>query len=167
MNTPSNGFSWSFKRHFHFESNGSLEQVVRSLGRLGDPGFSGSPNNEVFFEREGEGYTFHYRIQHETRRRSKISLSTTAFSEGRIWQAQDGHIIVEGHTQIEPLRAYYFTGVYAFLACVCLSLVQGVYVVIPLIFAGLVAFNIMSYYSAYYRAGYGVAEAVANTHNMP
>jgi hypothetical protein len=145
-----------------------MEQVMRSLMLLGDEGFSGSPNNEIFIEHAGDGYMFCYRIQqYRFRRRGRLTPQTTAFSEGRIWQAQDGHIIVEGHTQIEPLTAYFFVSLYTLLACLCLPLVQDIYLLIPFVFAGLAAYNIFCFYSDYNQALYGVAEAVANTHNMP
>ena len=41
MQNQSRGFSWAFKHAFHFGSNGSMEQVVRSLMLLGDEGFFG------------------------------------------------------------------------------------------------------------------------------
>jgi hypothetical protein len=149
-------------------SNGSMEQVLDSLKLLGDEGFSGSPNNEICIKREGDGYTFCYRIQQNLfRRGSRQILSTTAFSEGRVSQAQDGHIVVEGHTQIEPLLAYFFVSLYMLLACLCLPIVQDVYILIPFVFAGLAAYNIFRFYSDYNQAMDGVAEAVANMHNMP
>ena len=163
MNTPSNGFSWTFKRHFHFESNGSMEQVVRSLEylRTGDER-SDDSYNEMSIEPAGKGYTFRYGV----RRKYKSQFYDTAFGEGKIWQDQ-AHVIVEGHTQIVPLRAYITIGFYAVFACLCAPLSQSPYLLLPIMFSGLAAFNLFQYYSDYRQVMDGIGEAVTNTHNMP
>lgn len=164
MHDEPGGF-FAFRRSFHLKSNGSLEQVVRSLKLLGDAGYTGLPNNDMLIvpDGDGKGYTFCHRVQHSM----KGHLYTTAFSEGVVWPAQDGHVIVEGYTQIEPLRAYLAIGFYGFLACLLLPAIQGRYFFLPLFFIGAVAFYILRYSVSYKQARDGVAKAVSDTHNRP
>lgn len=160
MKDQTRGFSFAFKRPFHFESNGSLDHVLRSLQQLEDD----FPPNRMSIQPDGEsGQTFRYQVE----RRSKGRTRTTAWSEGRIWQADGGRVIVRGHTQIEPLGAYIMVGIYLIFACACLPLMNGIYVLLPLVFTGLAAFHFFQIYMDYHQAFDHISEAVYNTHNIP
>lgn len=160
MKNQPRGFSFAFKRPFHFESNGSLDYVLRTLEQLEDD----FPPNRMFLQPDGEcGQTFRYSVE----RRNKGRTRTTAWSEGRVWQADGGRVIVKGHTQIEPLGAYIMVGMYLLFACACLPLMSGIYVLLPLIFAGLAAFHFFQVYLDYHLAFEHVSQAVYNTHNIP
>ena len=158
-NSTGSGLSLSFKRFYHVVSNGSIEHVLRNLQQVQQD----FPHNEMTIEPNGHEYTFCYRVH----QKGKTHRAATAWSEGRFWKAEDGHVIVEWHTQIEPLGAYFIVGLYALMACFSLPFVRDFYLLVPLIFAGLALFEIFRYYDNYKQALYDVGEAIYNTHNVP
>jgi hypothetical protein len=158
-----NSSSWSFERPFHFESSGSLEEVVRSLAQLEKEGdFFSSSRNDISILPAGDSYSFRYRI----RRRNKNSLYTTAVGEGQVWQAEDGPIIVEGQAQIEAWSLYGSMGLIIFMLFIFGSIARGFFGFLPLIMLAAGAFMIFRYYADRNLVIDRIAEAVANTHNV-
>lgn len=158
-----NTSSWSFERPFHFESNGSLEQVVRSLAQLEEEGgFFRSSRNDISILPLREGYTFRYRI----RRRNKSSLYTTAVGEGQVWQAEHGPVIIEGQAMIESWSLYGTIGLIVFMTFIFSFIGRGFFGFFPLIMLAVGAFMIYRYYSDRNLVIDHIAEAVANTHNV-
>jgi hypothetical protein len=155
--------SWSFERPFHFESNASLEQVVRSLATLEEEGgfFSGS-RNDISILPLREGYSFRYRI----RRRSKSSTYTTAVGEGQVWQAEHGPVIVEGQALIEPWSLYGSMGLLIFMIFIFSMIGRGFFNFLPLFALAAGAFMIYRYYSDRNLVIDRIGEAVANTYSV-
>lgn len=163
MQDQLNGSSWTFERPFHFESNGSLEQVVRSLASLEEEGgFFKSSRNDISILPLREGYSFRYRI----RRRNKSSLYTTAVGEGQVWQAQDGPVIVEGQALIEPWSLYGSIALFVFITFLFSMIGRGFFSFFPLIMLAVGAFMIFRYYTDRNLVIDRIGEAVANTHNI-
>jgi hypothetical protein len=163
MQDISSGSSWTFERPFHFESNGSLEQVVRSLASLEEEGgFFRSSRNDISILPLREGYTFRYRI----RRRNKSSLYTTAVGEGQVWQAQDGPVIVEGQALIEPWSLYGSIALFVFLTFLFSMIGRGFFGFFPLIMLAVGAFMIFRYYTDRNLVIDRIGEAVASTHDV-
>jgi len=164
MNDQSNGSSWNFERHFHFESNGSLEEVVRSLAQLEEEGgFFSSSRNDISIVPIRDGYTFRYRI----RRRNKSSLYTTAVGEGQVWQEGDGTVAVGGQASIEPWSLYGSMALLIFMTFIFGMIGRGFFSILPLIVLAGGAFMIFRYYADRNLVVDRIGEAVANTHNMP
>jgi hypothetical protein len=163
MYDQANSSSWSFERPFHFESNGSLEDVVRSLASLEEEGgFFRSSRNDMSILPLREGYTFRYRI----RRRNKSSLYTTAVGEGQVWQAVDGPVIVEGQAQIEPWSLYSSMGIFIFITILIGLFSRGLFGIFPLIMLIAGAFMIFRYYADRNLVVERIGDAVANTHSV-
>jgi len=144
MNDQSNGSSpWAIEQTFSFESDSSLQEVVRSLGLLEEGGgfFSSSRHEISILPDDRDGYTFRYNM----RRRNRGSSYTTASAEGEIWQEEDGPVVVEGTAQINPSNLYSSIGMIIFLNFV-IGFVSGGFNILSMLFIGIGIYLVYSYY---------------------
>lgn len=161
MNNQSNT-SWNFERPFHFESDGSLEQVVRSLAQLEEEGgFFSSSHNDISIVPDRGGYSFRYRI----RRQGKNITYTTAVGAGQVWQEENGPVIVEGQSQINSEGFYGSLALCIFFAVMVVLFTHGLFGFFPLIMLGGGGFMVLLYYADRNLVVDRIGEAVANTHN--
>jgi hypothetical protein len=111
MRNQNSGFSWTFEKTFHFESNGTLDEVAQALAKE-DGGLFRDVDDQMLIERLNDSYMFRY----EVRRRSHSQLQTTAFGEGEVWQDERGVVVVEGEAKINvTLQASATAGLFALI----------------------------------------------------
>jgi hypothetical protein len=149
-------FTWTSKCAFHFEANSPLEEVIESLDQLDEkPGIFTRNRMAIFLSRDG--YMFRYRM----RRSNRGLLYTTAVSDGLIWQAGDGPVVVEGQVQIEP-RAFHGTLIICLLMSILFMVIGKI--ALPLLLLPIAAVYMLSlYYSDRNLMLCRIREAVAQT----